>query len=277
LPGAHIRPISAGFGDNQAMSVVLPLSVSDIAAALGPLASRFDVEVLDECDSTNARLLARAEAGAAAGTVVAAERQLAGRGRMGRAWFSAPGDSLTFSLLWRFPPGIALGGLSLAVGVALADTLHGLGIAGIALKWPNDVLRDGRKLAGVLIELVPGVPHSAVIGVGLNLRLSADMPAPVRAQAGACDLAVPPSTVLARLLATLYSVLSDFAPSGFVVLRQRWLHHCGHVGRPVRIASEYSAPVAGRCVGVDVDGALLLETDTGVQRVLAGDVSLRAS
>ena len=259
------------------MSDVLPLSIPQIAVALGALAPQFDVDVLSECDSTNARLLARAEAGAGSGTVVAAERQTAGRGRMGRAWFSAPGDSLTFSLLWRFPRGTQLGGLSLAVGVALAETLCSLGVPGIALKWPNDVLLDGRKLAGVLIELVSGAPHAAVIGVGINLRLPANMPEDLRAQAAAPKAELPRNELLARLLAALHAVLNDFAVGGFVVLRDRWLGHCAHLDMPVRIVSEFSVPVEGRCMGVDVDGALLIETAVCVQRILSGDVSLRSA
>ncbi len=86
----------------------MPATIAAIADALGPLARRFDIDVLDRCDSTNAVLLARAEAGAPSGTVVIANEQTAGRGRRGRSWFASPGDSLTFSLLWRFAPGTAV-------------------------------------------------------------------------------------------------------------------------------------------------------------------------
>lgn len=251
------------------------LSIAAVASALGSLAPRFDVDVLAECDSTNARLMARAEAGAPAGTVIAAEVQSAGRGRMGRTWHSAPGDSLTFSLLWRFPRGTQLGGLSLAVGVALAETLAALGVSGVALKWPNDVLLDGRKLAGVLIELVPGATYGAVIGIGLNLRLPAAMPDEVRATATALDRDLDRNELLARLLAALHEVLTEFASGGFVALRGRWLARCAHMDLPVKIISEFAVPLEGRCLGVDVDGALMIETSVCVQRVLSGDVSLR--
>jgi BirA family transcriptional regulator, biotin operon repressor / biotin---[acetyl-CoA-carboxylase] ligase len=265
------------FGDNQAMPDTPSLFIQDVAAALGSLAPRFDVDVLAECDSTNARLLERAEAGAGSGTVIAAGRQTAGRGRMGRIWFSAPGDSLTFSLLWRFPRGTSLGGLSLAVGVALAETLSALAAGGVALKWPNDVLLDGRKLAGVLIELVPGAPNAAVIGIGLNLRLPASLPEDVRAQAAALASDVPASELLGRLLAALHGVLEQFAVGGFVALRERWLRSCAHLDVPVRILSEFALPLEGHCIGVDVDGALMVETAVCIQRILSGDVSLRRS
>jgi len=251
-----------------------PLSVQKIAAALGLLVSRFDVDVVAECDSTNARLIERAEAGAGSGTVIAAERQTAGRGRMGRVWFSSPGDSLTFSLLWRFPRGTPLGGLSLAVGMALAENLKALGIVGVALKWPNDVLLDSRKLAGVLIELTAS---AAVIGVGLNLRLPIDLPEDVRARSTALGRDIDRNELLARLLASLHSMLDTFGTGGFKVLRERWLALNAYADAPVRILSEYAAPIDGRFAGVDADGALLLETAGGVQRVISGDVSLRPS
>lgn len=248
------------------------LAVSAVAAALGPLSARFDVDVLAECDSTNARLLARAEAGAAAGSVIATERQTAGRGRMGRQWHSDGANSLTFSLLWRVPRGAALGGLSLAVGVAVAETLQVLGIDNVALKWPNDILLDGRKLGGILIELASS---AAVIGIGLNLRLPAGLPDEVRQQAAALDRDLDRNVLLARLLTGLHGVLEAFAAGGFLALRDRWQALNAYAGAEVRVLSGFSAPTEGYCAGVDSDGALLLETAAGTQRVISGDVSLR--
>ena len=147
-----------------------------LKSRLGLLAGRFDVDALAECDSTSSELLRRADKGAPAGTVIVADRQSAGRGRRGRSWLSAPEASLTFSLLWRFSgaPG-QLAGLSLAIGVALANGLEKLGASGIRLKWPNDVLLecngDFAKLAGILIELASDRRGTqAIIGIGLNLQ-----------------------------------------------------------------------------------------------------------
>lgn len=252
-----------------------PLSVSAIAAALGPLACRFDVDVLDACASTNTELMHRAEAGAPSGTVVVAERQTAGRGRLGRTWFSGAGAGLTFSLLWRFAPGTAPAGLSLAVGLALTEALVAMGLTGLTLKWPNDLLRDGRKLAGILVELVPGATHAAVIGIGLNLRLPADLPEEVRACAAALDSADARDTLLARLLTTLHGALNEFGRGGFAALRQRWNANNAHAGQRIVILSEFKPPLAGRCIGVDADGALLLETAAGEQRIISGEVSVR--
>ncbi len=260
--------------------------VPAIAAALdacGGLARRFDVDVLTECDSSNSRLMAKAEAGAPSGTVIVAERQTAGRGRRGRNWHSAPGDSLTFSLLWRFPADTPLAGLSLAVGVALARSLETLGIAGIALKWPNDVLLRERKLAGILIELASG-PRAerslaAVIGIGINLRLPADLPEDIRDHATALDTAgvkLPDANaLLATLLAGLHAQLEAFGRAGFAEMRTEWLRRNAHADQPVRLLADFGEPLDGICRSVAEDGALLLETASGLQRIISGEVSLR--
>jgi len=265
---------------NPAASPDGPLSAAAIAAELGQLSRHFDVEVVAECDSTNARLLALAEAGAPSGRVFAALRQTAGRGRRGRSWFSSADDSLTFSLLWRPPPDTALTGLSLAVGVALARVLEELGLPGIALKWPNDLLLYGRKLAGVLIELAPGVRRQAVvIGVGINLRRPRDWPEDLQLTAAAlADTGLPlpaASTLLARLLAALSEALVCFAAEGFASAREQWLEMHAFQGSMVRLFSDFAEPIDGLCCGVDSDGALLLETAAGVRRVITGEVSLR--
>ncbi len=164
----------------------MPATIAAIAAHLGRRWPAASISICSTtCDSTNAVLLARAEAGAPSGTVVIAAEQTAGRGRRGRNWFASPGDSLTFSLLWRFAPGTAPAGLSLAVGVAVVRALAKVGAGEAALKWPNDILQDGRKLGGILVELLPGAPHAAVIGIGINLHLPPGMPGDVRAASAA--------------------------------------------------------------------------------------------
>jgi BirA family transcriptional regulator, biotin operon repressor / biotin---[acetyl-CoA-carboxylase] ligase len=251
------------------------LALSALVQALGADAPRFDAELLPVCDSTNAVLLARAEGGAPSGTVIIAAAQTAGRGRRGRQWLSAPGDSLTFSLLWRFAPGTVPLGLSLAVGVAVTNALVKLGAGETALKWPNDLLKDGKKLAGILVELVPGQTHAAVIGIGLNLRLPQTLPAEVRDTATALDLPIDANVLLARLLVELRTVLDTFAVDGFAVLRDDWLARHAHQDVPVRLLSDFAPPRDGICRGVDADGALLLEMNGRVERILSGEVSLR--
>lgn len=252
-----------------------PLELSCISAALGAQARRFDIDLLDRCDSTNAVLLHRAEAGAPAGSVVVAAEQSAGRGRRGRAWLSAPGESLTFSLLWRFPPGTAPAGLSLAVGLAVARGVENTATANVQLKWPNDLLLQNRKLGGILIELVPGAPHAAVIGIGLNLQLPAGMPAALCAQSAALGAATDAHVLLAAVLMELLAVLELFGRQGFAALRDDWAARDAYANAPVRLLSDFAPPREGICRGADSDGALLFEAAGGLERVLSGEVSLR--
>jgi BirA family biotin operon repressor/biotin-[acetyl-CoA-carboxylase] ligase len=264
------------------------LNLPAISRLLGTRACRFDADLLPSCDSTNAVLLARAEAGVPSGTVVIAATQTAGRGRRGRAWISAPGDSLTFSLLWRFAPGTSPAGLSLAVGLAVAKAIEKVGAAssgrfrpadtmGTALKWPNDLLLGGKKLGGILVELVPGALHAAVIGIGLNLRLPAGLPDDVRTQSVALNNGQEPNVLLAAILIELQAVLEDFAANGFAGLRTAWTARHVFENAPVRLLSDFAPPREGICRGADVDGALLLEVDGRIERVLSGEVSLRGA
>ncbi|MBL8490509.1 MAG: biotin--[acetyl-CoA-carboxylase] ligase [Rhodocyclaceae bacterium] len=250
-------------------------SIAGIAAALGPLAARFDVDVLDECDSTNSQLLDRAEAGAPSGSVLVARHQTAGRGRRGRTWHSAPGDSLTFSLLWRFPATCPMGGLSLAAGVAVARALEAADVAGIRLKWPNDLLRDGRKLGGILVELVPNSRWTAVIGIGLNRRLPEAMPPEVAELAATLGPDPAADELLAHLLTHLLTTFEAFAPAGFPAVREAWLARNAHAGAMVRVLSDFEPPLEGRFVDVDEEGALRVSASGQVRRLISGEVSLR--
>jgi BirA family biotin operon repressor/biotin-[acetyl-CoA-carboxylase] ligase len=151
-------------------------------------AGRIDLQVLEECDSTNLQLQQMAKTGAPSGTLLLANRQTAGRGRRGRSWHQGP-QSLAFSLLWRFPEHRAPSGLSLAVGLAIAEALSVTASSPAQLKWPNDVLIDGRKIAGILIESAG--PQCFVIGIGINLGSIDNLPPELSATAGglthACD------------------------------------------------------------------------------------------
>lgn len=254
--------------------------------ACGGLSSRFDIDILDECDSSNTQLMRRAEAGAPSGTVIVARHQTAGRGRRGRVWHSAPDTSLSFSLLWRFPEGMDLSGLSLMVGLALVRSLNCMDVRGLALKWPNDVLLEGRKLAGILIELSSS-PSShpekrrlaAIIGIGLNLRpLPQDLLPPDQAIAALTDglPSLPElSRLMAELLAGLHTHLTAFTLEGFAPFREEWQRYNAYADHPVRLLADFSPPLEGMCRGVDEKGALLLETANGVQRIVSGEVSLR--
>ncbi len=256
------------------------LNIEVVTAALGT-PEQFHVELLDSCESTSSLLLDRAQQGAPSGSIVVCERQTAGRGRRGRAWLSVPGDSLTFSLLWRFPAGMSPPmGLSLAVGVAAARALESMGAAGVNLKWPNDILADGAKLGGILVETVlQGGRHVAVIGMGINVRLPREIAAAVGTEAGALVSVMPytPSRnlLLANLLMALAAMLDEFGRRGFAGFVGEWLARNAHAGQLVRVLAEGAAPMEGRCAGVDNDGALLLDTAEGMRRIVSGEVSLR--
>jgi BirA family biotin operon repressor/biotin-[acetyl-CoA-carboxylase] ligase len=259
------------------------LDAAELRAHLGQRSGRFGIELLDACASTSTLLLERARAGAPSGSVIACELQSAGRGRRGNVWRSGLGGSLTFSLLWRFAQGAAgMSGLSLATGVAAARALAALGVEGVQLKWPNDLLHAGRKLGGILVEVqgTAASPSAAVIGIGLNLRLPPGLreaiAQPVTDVASICTQLPRRSRLLAVLLLELEQVLEGFGAHGFAPLRQEWIARHAHQGKPVTLSAGEGSPVAGRAAGVDEDGALLVETARGVERFLNGELSLRA-
>jgi BirA family biotin operon repressor/biotin-[acetyl-CoA-carboxylase] ligase len=257
------------------------LDPSRIQAAVA--GAGFDVRVVDACGSTNAQMMRAARNGAPGGQVLAAEVQWQGRGRLGRRWHSGLGSALTFSLLWRSgKPASALEGLSLAVGVAIVRALRRRAVAA-ELKWPNDILWQGRKLGGVLIEVHGAAtgPCAVVIGIGVNVRLSTsereriDQAAADLAEAG--PGARSRSDWLAAILLELAAVLEVYARSGFPALQREWDGYHAHAGRLVELALPNGERVSGTAAGVDEAGRLLLVTGEGTRTAMSGDVSLRAS
>ena len=236
------------------------------------------VEVVEETGSTNADLLARASS-LAAPLLLVARNQTAGRGRAGRSWLSSSEGSLTFSLAWHFEGGVnRLAGLPLAIGVALAETLGRLGVQ-VGLKWPNDVLRDGDKLAGILIETqaAPAGGVWAVIGIGLNLV----MPDEAEALLGRSIASLPwlarmdRNELLAALLDGLADALREFERAGFGAFAARWNLRHAWQGETVTILDRGVVLHEGAAAGVDDAGRLLLDTVDGRIAIMAGDVSLR--
>ncbi|HCX34923.1 MAG TPA: biotin--[acetyl-CoA-carboxylase] ligase [Rhodocyclaceae bacterium] len=258
------------------------LDADRIRAALGAAAGRFQILVRERCVSTNTELRELAEAGASHASVLVCEEQTGGRGRRGRPWHSVRGGSLTFSLLWRFPAATpAPVGLSLAIGVAVARALDDLGVAGLKLKWPNDVLHCGRKLAGILVELASGTHPGpvAVIGVGVNVALPRDFDPSGTIEAtdiaGAAARRPSRNRLLAELLRSLGRDLDRYSAEGFAPFRSDWVRRAAWMGERVRLVSEFAAPLEGRLVGIDPDGALLVLGEGGVHRLASGELSLR--
>lgn len=268
-----------GRGYRLAQPLIL-LDAGEIERQLGAHASRFALHVVDRAVSTNTLLSQRAAAGAATGSIIVAEWQTNGRGRRGRVWHSAPGAALTFSLLWRFEQGAGfLSGLSLAAGIAIVRTLALLGVHDAGLKWPNDVLWHGRKLAGILIEMQGDTlgPSAAVIGIGLNCRLPAmlrtriDQPAVDLEEV--CGTTQNRNRALALLLLELARVLETFARDGFAPLREEWQRRHIFQRQPVELALPDGTLARGIAEGVADDGALLLATKGGRRRFHSGELN----
>lgn len=260
-----------------------PLSTNQILLLRDQHGAQVDVEVVAETGSTNADLMARL-GDLQAPLLRIAERQTAGRGRAGRVWHSTPGGVLTFSLAWRFKRGVqagsaqSLSGLPLAVGTAVAEVLLSLGVP-VQLKWPNDILKDKKKLAGILIETASTNDDAmwAVIGIGLNLRVPEALEAEIgQAVADAPWLAqMDRNLLMAHLLNALAKALEQFQQHGFSAFAARWNALHAYAQQNVLILDGGEQRHAGIALGVDATGCLVLQTEQGQVTVVAGDVSLR--
>lgn len=243
-----------------------------VAALELPALAGFTVEVLPQVDSTNTELMRRARAGQTEPTLLVAQQQTAGRGRVGRVWASAAGDSLTFSL------GLPLAphdwqGLSLVVGISVAESLH----AGVQLKWPNDLWWQGRKLAGILIETASaGALRYAVIGVGINIRTR---PADgLRTPPAWLQELVPDADAaqaLQRVAAPLLQDVLTFAEHRFAPFAARFAARDALRDQSVELVETPGGVQHGSAHGVDTTGALLVHTSSGMQRITSAEVSVR--
>ena len=252
-----------------------------------------ELEVHFLIDSTNDHLYAAPPPTPGAARVAFAELQSAGRGRRGRRWIAPFGSGLTFSISWTFAETPAdLPALGLALGVAIAKVLSGLGAQRLCLKWPNDLLHDGRKLGGLLTQLrqESGGAATVVAGLGLNLALpdaarnaieavnTSDHPALAVADlAGATPQGLPSRNLIAsRLVLGLEDALREFATVGFTGFAHEWAALDALRGAPVRV-HQGSERFEGTARGTDRDGALLVESAGRVLRVFSGDVSVRSA
>ncbi|MCL2920097.1 bifunctional biotin--[acetyl-CoA-carboxylase] ligase/biotin operon repressor BirA [Shewanella litorisediminis] len=232
----------------------------------------------DDIPSTNAFMLSHSEE-LESGDVCIAEHQSAGRGRRGRRWVSPYGSHLYFSLFWRLTDGMSKAmGLSLVVGCSLAKVLDELGVEGIGLKWPNDVYLDGRKLAGILVEMKGQADSNCelIIGIGVNMAMpeaqgeTIDQPwADLQAHS------MPDKTEFAVLLQRqLQADLSLFEREGLGAFVERWQVSDLFIGKPVNLMMADRVET-GICRGIDEQGALLLELAGGVKSFVGGEISLR--
>ena len=258
------------------------LSSSRVGEELTPAAKALisELEIFSVLASTNQRAIEKALPGCN-GYVCTAEQQKAGRGRRGRAWVSPFAANIYFSVVWEFTGGAAmLEGLSLAVGVAAAEALSEVGVEGVRLKWPNDVLVGDKKLSGVLLEMIGDAegPCRVIVGVGLNVAMPEgagkliEQPWTDIKSTGISNISR--SKLLAVLLNKIMPMLAEYEGNGFGRYRDRWQALDAYKGQEVfiRHGDNVEYGVAG---GVDSSGALILETAFGKKVYHGGEVSLR--
>lgn len=231
----------------------------------------------EQCGSTNLELRALADTGAKEGLVMAADEQLAGRGRRGRAWLAKKGEALLFSVLLRpnLPPA-QLSGLTLMAGVAVVEALGHLGV-GATLKWPNDVLVEGKKICGILTEASGELDHThyVILGIGLNVQgapLSEEYQSTSLAAEGAT---LPRAQVLAEILKHIQLNYQLFLKQKVPEILDKWRKHTSTLGRAVT-AHTGQGSFSGVAKDITPEGALIIALDNGQERLVnAGDVSLR--
>ncbi|MEQ9872704.1 bifunctional biotin--[acetyl-CoA-carboxylase] ligase/biotin operon repressor BirA [Pectobacterium brasiliense] len=239
------------------------------------------VTVLPVVDSTNQYILERLDT-LSSGDACLAEYQQSGRGRRGRQWFSPFGANLYLSLYWRLEQGPAAAvGVSLVIGIVMAEVLHKLGADGVRVKWPNDLYLKDRKLAGILVELTgkTGDAANLVIGAGINLQMRE--PAPDTINQGWINLQeagieINRNTLASTLISELRSALAIFELQGLEPFILRWEKLDNYFNRPIRLIIG-NREIHGIDRGIDRQGALLLEADGLITPYIGGEISLRGA
>ncbi len=236
--------------------------------------------ILDTVDSTNSEAMRRAGKGAREGLIVLADRQTAGRGRLRRRWHGMAEHTLTMSILLRppLPPG-KIPQISLLTAVALHDALSSFATK-IKIKWPNDILHNGKKMAGILTEMraKPGCVQAVVVGMGINIHAPGKS-WPEDIAAIATDLDTASGRTVSRMEAVVCILESmeqhylDYLRHGFGPVRERWWQAHVARGKQVRVYDGLHY-IVGIAEDMDEDGALLLRTHAGLQRIVVGDLEL---
>ncbi len=238
-----------------------------------------DVAVIPVIDSTNQYLLERMDS-LPSGAVCVAEYQQAGRGRRGRHWFSPFGANLYMSMYWRLEQGPAAAmGLSLVIGIVMAETLQSLGAEDVRVKWPNDIYLHDRKLAGILVELTGKTGDAAqiVMGAGINLAMRNADAAQINQgwinlqEAG---VTLDRNDLAATLINRLREALPVFEQEGLAPFVARWAGLDNFINRPVRLLMG-EREVHGIARGIDNQGGLLLEQEGEIKSWMGGEISLR--
>ncbi|MDX6019772.1 bifunctional biotin--[acetyl-CoA-carboxylase] ligase/biotin operon repressor BirA [Scandinavium sp. V105_16] len=239
------------------------------------------VTVLPVIDSTNQYLLERL-ASLESGDACVAEYQQAGRGRRGRKWFSPFGANLYLSMYWRLEQGPAAAiGLSLVIGIVMAEVLQSLGAEKVRVKWPNDLYLMDRKLAGILVELTGKTGDAAqiVIGAGINLamrRVESDVINQGWINLQEAGIRIDRNRLAVRLIKELRAALLLFEQEGLAPYLSRWERLDNFIDRPVKLIIG-EKEIFGISRGIDTQGALLLEQDGVIKPWMGGEISLRSA
>jgi BirA family transcriptional regulator, biotin operon repressor / biotin---[acetyl-CoA-carboxylase] ligase len=238
------------------------------------MTDQFTVWHHDRIGSTNDEAHRMAREGAPHGTVIHADEQTSGRGRLAHTWFSPPGN-LYLSILLRTGQSAARSAeLSFLAALAVADTVEALlpRQTRAVLKWPNDVLINGAKIAGILLEQAD---DATVLGIGLNVLEApsnlAYMATTIVANGGIASVDGARDILLPRLAAHL----ADWQAEGFAAIREKWLNRSYPIGAAIQ-AKAGGQSISGHFAGLDMDGALLLDTPQGRQRIVAGEIEVKS-
>jgi BirA family biotin operon repressor/biotin-[acetyl-CoA-carboxylase] ligase len=257
------------------------LSVDEIEACLTTrIMGRASIVVFKQTDSTNQQARMLADQGAPEGTVVVAESQTGGRGRRGRQWLSPAGQGLCLSIVLRPPLTPAQAPqITLMTAVAVARTLKNAGVRA-HIKWPNDILVEGKKIAGILTEISTEMDQVdwVIVGLGLNVNTPADqMPAPIREFATSMQIqkgcSISRTGLLNDLLYSFEECYGQLKSEGFALLMEQWRQMSDVIGRQV-VVDVMGTRHHGTVAAVDDDGVLILEDARGqIRRIFSGDVT----
>lgn len=238
------------------------------------------VVLMPVIDSTNQYLLDRVDT-LESGAVCIAEYQSNGRGRRGREWISPFGSNLYLSIYWRLDAGIAAAmGLSLVVGIAIVEALEKLGLPDIKLKWPNDLYFQDRKLAGILVEMSgqAGAAANLVIGMGLNIHMQKNTEG--ISQPWSClesvagGYPIDRNALAAKMISTLNDTLRKYEQAGMAQFVDKWNKLDNFINRPIKLIIG-AREISGISRGINEQGAIIIETQQGLETYIGGEISLR--
>ena len=243
---------------------------------------RREIHIFDETDSTSNRAHIIADSYSPEGTIVVAESQSSGKGRLGRKWVSVPYKSISVSIILR--PRIEVSsapGLTFVIAVALSDTLHSFGVHNHRIKWPNDILINNKKISGILTEMKvsAGKIQFIIAGIGINTgSVSADLPDDLKNIASSVydetGIVIDRTEFLCRFLYDMEIRYNEFQQSGLCDILTAWSENTDTIGRIISVYTNQNL-VKGKVTGINPDGSLSVETDSGIVTVNSGEISIQ--